>query len=123
MFNVRLARRSFVSVTQPFNTTSRGSLTLNVLLSFAQFERDVTARHREDCGVQRKGMLMGGFGRLATCPRTFVAVDAQKNRGQRVQRFHCTWSWGVCVAQTSLTPGAGSHPIDSQASWGRSASP
>jgi DNA invertase Pin-like site-specific DNA recombinase len=40
---------SFVSVTQQFNTTtSMGRLTLNVLLSFAQFEREVTSRHRSE---------------------------------------------------------------------------
>ena len=46
---------SFVSVTQTFNTTtSMGRLTLNVLLSFAQFEREVTGRAhpRQDCRLQ-----------------------------------------------------------------------
>lgn len=54
---------SFVSVTQQFNTsTSMGRLTLNVLLSFAQFEREVTAeRIRDKIGAsKRKGMWMGG---------------------------------------------------------------
>jgi site-specific DNA recombinase len=54
---------SFVSVTQQFNTTSSmGRLTLNVLLSFAQFEREVTAeRIRDKIAVsKRKGMCMGG---------------------------------------------------------------
>jgi DNA invertase Pin-like site-specific DNA recombinase len=51
---------SFVSVTQSFNTTSSmGRLTLNVLLSFAQFEREVNwrARPRQDCGFQAQGDL------------------------------------------------------------------
>ncbi|MEX0645675.1 MAG: recombinase family protein [Parvularculaceae bacterium] len=55
---------SFVSVTQQFNTTtSMGRLTLNVLLSFAQFEREVTSeRIRDKIGAsKRKGMWMGGF--------------------------------------------------------------
>ena len=54
---------SFVSVTQQFNTTtSMGRLTLNVLLSFAQFEREVTGeRIRDKIGAsKRKGMWMGG---------------------------------------------------------------
>ena len=54
---------SFVSVTQQFNTTtSMGRLTLNVLLSFAQFEREVTAeRIRDKIAASRaKGIFMGG---------------------------------------------------------------
>lgn len=54
---------SFVSVTQSFNTTSSmGRLTLNVLLSFAQFEREVTGERIRDkiAASKRKGMWMGG---------------------------------------------------------------
>ncbi len=54
---------SFVSVTQQFNTTtSMGRLTLNVLLSFAQFEREVTAERIRDkiAASRKKGMWMGG---------------------------------------------------------------
>ncbi len=54
---------SFVSVTQAFNTTnSMGRLTLNVLLSFAQFEREVTSERIRDkiAASKRKGMWMGG---------------------------------------------------------------
>jgi len=54
---------SFVSVTQQFNTTtSMGRLTLNVLLSFAQFEREVTSeRIRDKIGAsKRKGLWVGG---------------------------------------------------------------
>ena len=54
---------SFVSVTQAFNTTtSMGRLTLNVLLSFAQFEREVTAERIRDkiAASKKKGMWMGG---------------------------------------------------------------
>jgi DNA invertase Pin-like site-specific DNA recombinase len=57
------AGASFVSVTQQFNTaTSMGRLTLNVLLSFAQFEREVTAeRIRDKIAASKKtGMGMGG---------------------------------------------------------------
>lgn len=55
---------SFVSVTQAFNTsTSMGRLTLNVLLSFAQFEREVTAERIRDkiAASKKKGMWMGGI--------------------------------------------------------------
>ena len=54
---------SFVSVTQQFNTTtSMGRLTLNVLLSFAQFEREVTGERIRDkiAASKQKGMWMGG---------------------------------------------------------------
>lgn len=55
---------SFVSVTQAFNTsTSMGRLTLNVLLSFAQFEREVTAERIRDkiAASKKKGIWMGGL--------------------------------------------------------------
>jgi DNA invertase Pin-like site-specific DNA recombinase len=55
---------SFVSVTQSFNTSSSmGRLTLNVLLSFAQFEREVTAERIRDkiAASKKKGMWMGGM--------------------------------------------------------------
>jgi site-specific DNA recombinase len=55
---------SFVAVTQQFNTTtSMGRLTLNVLLSFAQFEREVTGERIRDkiAASKKKGMWMGGF--------------------------------------------------------------
>jgi site-specific DNA recombinase len=54
---------SFVSVTQAFNTSSSmGRLTLNVLLSFAQFEREVTAERIRDkiAASKKKGLWMGG---------------------------------------------------------------
>ncbi len=64
---------SFVSVTQQFNTTtSMGRLTLNVLLSFAQFEREVTAERIRDkiAASRKKGIWMGG-----TVPMGYRAVD------------------------------------------------
>lgn len=57
------ANCSFVSVTQAFNTSSSmGRLTLNVLLSFAQFEREVTAERIRDkiAASKKKGLWMGG---------------------------------------------------------------
>ena len=64
---------SFVSVTQQFNTTtSMGRLTLNMLLSFAQFEREVTGERIRDkiAASKRKGMWMGG-----NVPLGYDAVD------------------------------------------------
>ena len=55
---------SFVSVTQEFNTTtSMGRLTLNILLSFAQFEREVTGERTRDkqSAARRKGKWIGGW--------------------------------------------------------------
>jgi DNA invertase Pin-like site-specific DNA recombinase len=57
------AKASFVSITQSFNTTtSMGRLTLNMLLSFAQFEREVTGERIRDkiAASKRKGLWMGG---------------------------------------------------------------
>ncbi len=62
---------SFVSVTQSFNTTtSMGRLTLNMLLSFAQFEREVTAERIRDkiAASKAKGMWMGGTPPLGYAP-------------------------------------------------------
>jgi len=64
---------SFVSVTQQFNTTtSMGRLTLNVPLSFAQFEREVTGERIRDkiAASKKKGMWMGG-----TVPLGYDSVD------------------------------------------------
>ena len=64
---------SFVSVTQQFNTTtSMGRLTLNVLLSFAQFEREVTSERIRDkiAASKQKGMWMGG-----AVPLGYDAID------------------------------------------------
>lgn len=71
---------SFVSVTQAFNTTSSmGRLTLNVLLSFAQFEREVTGERIRDkiAASKKRGMWMGGYPPLGYDPdgRT-LAINA-----------------------------------------------
>ena len=71
---------SFVSVTQSFNTTtSMGRLTLNMLLSFAQFEREVTAERIRDkiAASKAKGMWMGGTVPLgyAARGRSLAIVD------------------------------------------------
>ena len=66
---------SFVSVTQQFNTTtSMGRLTLNVLLSFAQFEREVTSERIRDkiAASKRKGLWVGGM-----VPLGYILKDGQ----------------------------------------------
>jgi len=75
------AGTSFVSVTQSFNTTtSMGRLTLNMLLSFAQFEREVTAERIRDkiAASKAKGMWMGGIPPLGYEPdgRSLKVVEA-----------------------------------------------
>jgi site-specific DNA recombinase len=84
---------SFVSVTQSFNTTtSMGRLTLNVLLSFAQFEREVTGERIRDkiAASKRKGMWMGGnvpFGyRLEN--RRLVMDDAEAQTVRTIFRAY-----------------------------------
>ncbi|QTD46339.1 recombinase family protein [Ottowia testudinis] len=76
---------SFVSVTQQFNTTtSMGRLTLNVLLSFAQFEREVTGERIRDkiAASKQKGLWMGGIPPVGYRPegRTLVPVPEQAER-------------------------------------------
>jgi DNA invertase Pin-like site-specific DNA recombinase len=71
---------SFVSITQSFNTTtSMGRLTLNMLLSFAQFEREVTAERIRDkiAASKAKGMWMGGIPPLGYRPdgRSLAVVE------------------------------------------------
>src|SRR5262249_3896915 len=73
---------SFVSVTQQFNTTtSMGRLTLNVLLSFAQFEREVIGERIRDkiAASKRKGMWMGGMPPLGyrVEDRKLVVIDSE----------------------------------------------
>jgi site-specific DNA recombinase len=66
------AGASFVSVTQSFNTaTSMGRLALNMLLSFARFEREVTAERIRDkiASSKRKGLWMGARSRSDTEPQ------------------------------------------------------
>ncbi len=84
---------SFVSVTQQFNTTSSmGRLTLNVLLSFAQFEREVTGERIRDkiAASKKKGMWMGGIPPMGyrPCERTLVIDEPQAERVRQIfQRY------------------------------------
>ena len=82
---------SFVSVTQQFNTTtSMGRLTLNVLLSFAQFEREVTSERIRDkiAASKRKGLWVGGIVPLgySTRDRTIVVVEEEAERVRTIFR-------------------------------------
>src|SRR5499433_1677926 len=80
---------SFVSVTQQFNTTSSmGRLTLNVLLSFAQFEREVTGERIRDkiAASKKKGLWMGGNPPLGyrASERTLVIDPAEAETVRRI---------------------------------------
>ena len=84
---------SFVSVTQQFNTTSSmGRLTLNVLLSFAQFEREVTGERIRDkiAASKRKGLWMGGIAPVGYLPheRTLVVDEPQAERVREIYRLY-----------------------------------
>src|SRR5467141_305595 len=82
---------SFVAVTQQFNTTtSMGRLTLNVLLSFAQFVREVTSERIRDkiAASKRKGLWVGGIAPLGyeTKDRKIVVVEEEAERVQTIFR-------------------------------------
>src|SRR6516164_2719582 len=82
---------SFVSVTQQFNTTtSMGRLTLNVLLSFAQFEREVIGERIRDkiAASKKKGMWMGGVPPLGyrAQDRKLIVVDSEAEVGRALFR-------------------------------------
>jgi DNA invertase Pin-like site-specific DNA recombinase len=82
---------SFVSVTQAFNTTtSMGRLTLNVLLSFAQFEREVTGERIRDkiAASKKKGIWMGGPVPLGyqVVERKLVPVPEEAERVRTIMR-------------------------------------
>ena len=95
---------SFVSVTQSFNTTSSmGRLTLNVLLSFAQFEREVTAERIRDkiAASKQKGMWMGG-----PVPLGYDLKDRQllvnEAEAQTVRWFYNTYLKVRCVRELKI---------------------
>jgi len=84
---------SFVSVTQQFNTTtSMGRLTLNVLLSFAQFEREVTAERIRDkiSASKRKGLWVGGMAPLGydTKDRKITVNEPEAERVRDIFRSY-----------------------------------
>ena len=104
---------SFVSVTQQFNTTtSMGRLTLNVLLSFAQFEREVTAERIRDkiAASKRKGLWVGGM-----VPLGYELKDGKlslsRRRPSRFARFSSdTWNWEASIGWWSTFANAISEP-------------
>jgi len=80
---------SFVSVTQQFNTTtSMGRLTLNVLLSFAQFEREVTSERIRDkiAASKRKGLWVGGNLPLGYALRRRLNIDDKRDDDDLIRR-------------------------------------
>src|SRR5258707_14598689 len=82
---------TFVSVTQSFNTTtSMGRLTLNVLLSFAQFEREVIGERIPDkiAASKQKGMWMGGGPPLGyqAQDRKLIIRDSEAENGRFIFR-------------------------------------
>jgi len=82
---------SFVSVTQQFNTTSSmGRLTLNVLLSFAQFEREVTSERIRDkiAASKRKGLWVGGMVPLGyeSRDRKLIVIEEEAERVRYIFR-------------------------------------
>ena len=103
---------SFVSVTQAFNTSSSmGRLTLNVLLSFAQFEREVTAERIRDkiAASKKKGLWMGGV-----CPlgydknpdpqsRTLVVNNKGANRVRKLFELYDRFGCLRLVEQEAIT--------------------
>ena len=102
---------SFVSVTQAFNTTtSMGRLTLNVLLSFAQFEREVTGeRIRAKIGAsKRKGLWMGGqvpLGYRVRNRKLVIHNEEARHRPADVRALPRAW----LAAGASARAAAGRH--------------
>ena len=91
---------TFVSVTQQFNTTtSMGRLTLNILLSFAQFEREVTAERIRDkvAASRKKGIWMGGV------PPYGYRVENRKLIVDEEKAEHVRWMFARFVEIGSAT--------------------
>lgn len=117
---VRLVERldakgcSFVSVTQAFNTsTSMGRLTLNVLLSFAQFEREVTAERIRDkiAASKKKGLWMGGLAPLGYSPhpdplrRELVIAEGEAETVRRLFHLYADHGCLRLVEEAARTEG------------------
>ncbi|MBF0182106.1 MAG: recombinase family protein [Magnetococcales bacterium] len=96
---------TFASVTQSFNTTtSMGRLTLNVLLSFAQFEREVSAERIRDkfAASKKKGMWMGGhppLGYIVQSRKLVIQADEAEVVRGIFQRFVETGSTTLLVKE------------------------
>jgi DNA invertase Pin-like site-specific DNA recombinase len=111
---------TFVSVTQSFNTTtSMGRLTLNILLSFAQFEREVIGERIRDkfAASRARGMWMGGKVPLGydVVHRKLVVNDAEAVRVRRVFELFAETGSGVetvrRLREDSVTAKSG-RPLD-----------
>jgi DNA invertase Pin-like site-specific DNA recombinase len=120
---------SFVSVTQQFNTTSSmGRLTLNVLLSFAQFEREVTGERIRDkiAASKRKGLWMGGTPPIGyrARERTLVVDEPRAEQVRAIYRLYLALKcvrklreemqargWVTAPRRTASGSAAGSRPF------------
>src|SRR6202166_1053286 len=116
---------SFVSVTQQFNTTtSMGRLTLNVLLSFAQFEREVTGERIRDkiAASKKKGMWMGGVPPLGYTvrDRKLIIVESDAETVRRIfRRFAALGSARLLKAKLETRGIAGKRWTSASGrSWG-----
>ncbi|MBR1156006.1 recombinase family protein [Bradyrhizobium sp. JYMT SZCCT0428] len=102
-FDARLV--SFVAVTQQFNTTtSMGRLTLNVLLSFAQFERELSAERVRDkvAASRRKGKWTGGTVPLgyATKDKKLIVENSEAETVRTIFRLYLEWgSFSKLIAE------------------------
>jgi len=101
---------SFVSVTQAFNTTnSMGRLTLNVLLSFAQFEREVTGERIRDkiAASKARGMWMGGSVPLGyeVKDRKLVVVPEEAERVRMIFERYLTLGSVLVLAESLMAAG------------------
>ena len=102
---------SFVSVTQQFNTTtSMGRLTLNMLLSFAQFEREIAGERIRDkiAASKAKGMWMGGNVPLGydVKDRKLIVNEAEAETVRRIFRRYAELG-SVAHAQSRARPAGG----------------
>ena len=107
---------TFVSVTQSFNTTtSMGRLTLNILLSFAQFEREVIGERIRDkfAASRKKGMWMGGW-RAARLRREGPQAGRQRSPRQRSSARSSSGSCSVGSATMLAQRAAGRRRADDQ---------
>ena len=108
---------SFVSVTQQFNTTtSMGRLTLNVLLSFAQFEREITSERIRDkiAASKRKGLWVGGVVPLGyqAKDRKIAVVESEAETVRHVfRRYLELGSLNLLLAETSRSKAVEVFPL------------
>jgi site-specific DNA recombinase len=112
---------SFVSVTQQFNTTSSmGRLTLNVLVSFARFEREVTGERIRDkiAASKKKGVWMGG-----NVPLGYDVNERSSSTLPRPRRYAASSlsivSSAACAGQGGGRPSRASDEMQHDNEWHR----